>query len=389
MTVSLWIRETVGGKRRFVKPNKKKIYPDGTVFCLRYTTDGKRRWETLRVNTLTAALIERATKEAALLSEAPKAESPSAKRIKVEDAIATYLGTVAATRAHKTWLAYNLILNTFRDSCSKQHLDEIDKNDLTAFVVALKKDKQDDRTVANRVAGVVTFLRAHGIVTVTLRHSYTEKKVKAYSVEELRALNAASTDEELQIWQFFLGTGFREDEVAHACDTDVDFKMKTITVLEKRQWNWKPKDKEERTVPVPDALIELLKVRKSMHPDGWLIFPNTEGNPEGHFLKLLKKRALAAGLNCGHCTGTIRGKEVSCKDAPCCEHWILHRFRKTFATLHHANGVGARTIQGWLGHESLETTLRYLADAELGSEKTRSQVNGSFAEIDRQGSHQI
>jgi hypothetical protein len=29
---------------------------------------------------------------------------------------------------------------------------------------------------------------------------YTEKKVEAYSVEEIRALNAASTDEELQIW---------------------------------------------------------------------------------------------------------------------------------------------------------------------------------------------
>jgi integrase/recombinase XerD len=118
--------------------------------------------------------------------------------------------------------------------------------------------------------------------------------VKAYSVEELRALNAASTDEELQIWQFFLGTGFREDEVAHACDTDVDFKLKTISVLEKRQWNWNPKDKEERTVPIPDSLLEILKVRKAMHPDGWLIFPNSEGNPQGHFLRMLKERALAA-----------------------------------------------------------------------------------------------
>jgi integrase len=384
MTVSLWIRETVGGKRRYVKPNKKRNYPESTVFCLRYTAEGKRRWKTLHVISLNAALAARATKEAALLSEAPTVTSPPAKRIKVDDAIATYLSTVAATRAHKTWLAYNLTLNTFRKSCAKEYLDEIERSDLTGFVIGLKKDGQDDRTVANRVAGVVTFIRTHGIVTATPRHKYTEKKVKAYSVEELRALIAASTDEELQIWQFFLGTGFREDETAHACDTDVDFNMKTISVLEKRQWNWKPKDKEERTVPIPDSLVELLRVRKSMHADGWLIFPNTEGNPQGHFLRMLKERAFAARLNCGHCTGTLDGKAVSCKDVACCEHWTLHRFRKTFATLHHANGVPARTIQLWLGHESLETTLRYLADAEFVSEKTRSQVNGSFAEIERE-----
>lgn len=109
--------------------------------------------------------------------------------------------------------------------------------------------------------------RAHGITNVTLRHKYTEKKVKAYSVEELRALNAASTDEELQIWQFFLGAGFREDEVAHACDTDVDFKLRNISVLEKRQWNWKPKDKEERTVPIPNSLVELLMVLATVSVD--------------------------------------------------------------------------------------------------------------------------
>ena len=92
MIVSLWIRETVGGKRTYRKPNKKKLYPNGTVFCLRYSIDGKRRWETLDVTNLKAALAARATK---------------------------YLSTVAATRAHKTWLAYNLILNEFRKSCTK------------------------------------------------------------------------------------------------------------------------------------------------------------------------------------------------------------------------------------------------------------------------------
>jgi site-specific recombinase XerD len=87
----------------------------------------------------------------------------------VDDAIGAYLTTVAAIRAHNTWLAYNLALSKFRKSCTKPYVDQIDKSDLTAFVVARKRGGQDDRTVSNRVGGVVTFLRAHGI-TGTLRH---------------------------------------------------------------------------------------------------------------------------------------------------------------------------------------------------------------------------
>ena len=57
----------------------------------------------------------------------------------------------------------------------------------------------------------------------------------------------------------------------------------------------------------------------------------------------------------------------------------LQKFRRSFATIHHRNGVDARTIQHWLGHSSLETTLRYLHPADACSAKTRAQVNNSFA----------
>ena len=100
MNVSLWIRETAanGKRRRYVKPNKKRIYPEGTVFCLRYAANGKRRWETLDVNNLNAALRERAIKEAALLSDVPAAAPALPKRVRVDDAMSSYLGTVSATR---------------------------------------------------------------------------------------------------------------------------------------------------------------------------------------------------------------------------------------------------------------------------------------------------
>jgi integrase len=67
-----------------------------------------------------------------------------------------------------------------------------------------------------------------------------------------------------------------------------------------------------------------------------------------------------------------------------CHHWGLHRFRKTFATMHHEAGVSARTIQRWLRHSSLDTTLRYLAGSDDKSEKTRTKVNSSFAAIGQQ-----
>jgi len=39
----------------------------------------------------------------------------------------------------------------------------------------------------------------------------------------------------------------------------------------------------------------------------------------------------------------------------------------------------ARTIQRWLRHSSLDTTLRYLAASDDRSERTREQVNNTFA----------
>jgi integrase len=56
----------------------------------------------------------------------------------------------------------------------------------------------------------------------------------------------------------------------------------------------------------------------------------------------------------------------------------LHKFRRTYATLHHENGVPIRTLMGWLGHSDLETTIRYLAAADPGSQRTRALVDKSW-----------
>jgi integrase len=96
----------------------------------------------------------------------------------------------------------------------------------------------------------------------------------------------------------------------------------------------------------------------------------------------LKNLALRAGLNCGSCVNKVG---QSCGEHPVCDRWELHKFRKTFATLHHESGVSARTLQAWLGHSSLETTLAYLKVADVRSERTRAQVNNTFAQFAQPG----
>ena len=110
--------------------------------------------------------------------------------------------------------------------------------------------------------------------------------------------------------------------------------------------------------------MELLKERKAASNSPW-IFPNADGEPEGHFLRSLKRIARTAGLNCGKCdckrNGQIVRNACSLPGGECHEHY-LHRLRKSRATFWHEKcpNISIRTIQVWLGHKSLDTTQKYL-----------------------------
>ena len=200
--------------------------------------------------------------------------------------------------------------------------------------------------------------------------------VSSYQPEEITKLLAAADQEESEILQFFLFTGSRDQEVQYATWRDVDFSAKTFTVSEKLDLQWSPKDSEEGSIPIPDSLVEALQNRRKRYPGTRLIFPTTHGKPNGHFLRGLKRLAFRTGMNCGHCYNKVG---QCCATKPVCKRFELHRFRKTFATMHHEAGVPVRTISRWLRHSDLETTLRYLAASDDKSEKTRAQVNNTFA----------
>jgi integrase/recombinase XerD len=194
-------------------------------------------------------------------------------------------------------------------------------------------------------------------------------------------------------YHFFLASGERDQEVKYTTWRDINFSDKTASVTEKPDWNFHPKDFEERAIPLPDYLIAALAERRRDSPLVTLVFDNGYGRPEGHFLKKLKKLALRAGLNCGQCIrlDTLKSEPCrkhelceqrtckSCRYHPVCTLFSLHKFRRTFASMLMEAQPEVRTIQHLLGHSDISTTLRYLRVADIRSPKMRLQINNSFA----------
>lgn len=96
-------------------------------------------------------------------------------------------------------------------------------------------------------------------------------------------------------------------------------------------------------MPEPQRLTLLLKAHPA-RKNSPFVFPSPRGNRELHMLDKCKEIARRAKLD------------------P--ERFHLCKFRSTYATRMLRAGFDVRTVQHWMGHKSLETTMRYLSPAK-------------------------
>jgi integrase len=276
--------------------------------------------------------------------------------------IADYLEEIKLGRKDKTYAAYDLSLRYFSESCSKMYVDEIERKDLLKFAAFLRDEKgQATRTCWNKFANVMSFLKAQGVRGLVGKNDwprFVEEEPEIYEKEELNALFAACDADERLWFEFFLMTGMREQEVMYTYWSDVNFRAGTVRVSHKPDRAWTPKTYKEREMPIPKKLVETLKTWRAKC-DGKcpLVFPTTGCQPKLDFLDCLKAAAERAELEKG-------------------SFW-LHKFRATFATWSLWAGVDLRTVQLWLGHTDMESTMRYLKPAR--NQAVREKVNEIFA----------
>ena len=276
--------------------------------------------------------------------------------------VADYLEEVKLSKKPKTLAAYGTALNYFVESCHKLSLEEIERKDLLKYAAFLRDEKeQSPRSCWNKFSNVMTFLKAQGIRGLALKNDwprFTEEEPEIYEREELDKLFKACDGEERLWYEFFLMTGMREQEVMYTYWSDVSFAASTVRVSHKADRGWTPKAYKEREIPLPKKLVNGLQAwRKKTDKNCDLVFPTAGCNPKLDFLDSLKAVAERAKLDK--------------------ENFWLHKFRATFATWSLWAGVDLRTVQQWLGHSDMESTMRYLKPSR--SQHVRDKVNEIFA----------
>ncbi|HEX4169948.1 MAG TPA: site-specific integrase [Bryobacteraceae bacterium] len=297
------------------------------IFAPRYEDGGKRRWKKVGkdpAKAITALLrqehIERGREMGLPTVGDTQSITASGDKREISTAIKNYLDALEIRTKRRTLNAYTKALAFFSDTVDVQYLEDLRREHVLRYLAAIHLTRVSSRTIANRLGYVQTFLHVHkldGLLVAKDRPKYTKRAPNAYNKEFLRTLFAACSDEQRILFEFFLHSGCREQEVMHACWPDIDPARKILSVREKPDLDWTLKDYEERTIPLSSEIVAKLKARRKSRPDDRLIFPTRDGKPDGHFLRTLKIAALRAGLNCGHCRNKNR---LSCAKHPVCKH---------------------------------------------------------------------
>ncbi len=357
-------------------------HPEGAYYIEWYESGKRRRKSVGRDADVAFAEQQRQVHLLAAVAHGVDVVRPQEpKQVLLSIACSEFLEAIRQQRRPKTYKQYEVALRYFQECCGPNaRVGEISRKDLLRFSAFLQNEKGlAARTSWTKFAVAVQLLNEHGKGGLLKRNdwpSYVESEPETYTDEELTQFFAACRIDEQVLFETFLMSGLREQEVQCLYKNDVDLKEQVLRVSAKKELGFIPKNWEHREVPMPDRLVSSLRRHIAALPaESRLIFATTGAQKDHHFLEACKRIAYRAGLNCGRC----EDGEKACSAGPHCHNWYLHKFRSTFATKHLRNGVDLRTVQAWMGHKDLASTMRYLQPAR--GKDVLDKVNNTFGAL--------
>jgi integrase len=342
-------------------------HPEGRYY-LEWYQEGKRRRQPVAsfdqvLSAARAKSIELNARKAGILLLSDATAVVESDRITMAAAIDQYLEYVETQRSLRTYRTYRPTLDALlRNSYAKTYVDEVTREDILKFMSDCFNLGLGARTVYDKLVVVLQLFKRHGrtgLLETNDWPDYVETIRPIYEPEEIAMMLQHAEPDEALLIKFLVTSGFRDREARYLLWRDIDFRHCIVRVTAKPLWKFHPKNYEERIVPLPTAMIEQLQRFKAARDAvaSHLVFPNSRGKPDSLHIEVVKQVAYRAKLNCGQCV-TKHGNK--CADGPYCQGFFLHKFRHTFATEHLRHGVDIRTLQTWMGHRDIQSTMVYL-----------------------------
>jgi integrase len=350
----------IRGKEKTHREGNYYAYNSGQWIPLGPDALEAQREQHRRLNALTGLHV---VNDSGKITRMPDIPTPGLGRKRIKDEIAAYLDNlVLSKRPAKTVRMRRNFLNAFADLIGKEFCDEYNREDVIKFRNNLTGQNYRLKYIDTQMNVVVTFFKQWVKMPIALDKrdwlDFSPNDPEPYTDGEIVAMESSAKEDFNLLVRLFRSTGCRLQEITHLHGTDVDGRTKELIIREKpctdcpdcraRGGWWKPKTEAgARRIPLSDRLVAELRPRKG------LLFPDKHGKVEQHMLREIQR--------------AVRGSGVP--------NVKLHRFRDTFATNKLRDGVDWRTLQRWLGHETIDQVMEYAAWLDSQSEAARAHAN--------------
>jgi integrase len=325
---------------------------------------GGKQWVRLAARTIADAKTEAQKAQDVMDAERKGVPivAPNGEQSRLSIRIEEYLREIEANKSVATYKAYSRSLELFKESCRRANLEDVSREDVLAFKVYLKKhDDIGERSAFNNFLNVMIFLKWAGHKVNIKKNDWPPKPERdpdEYTDEEIEAMMKVADENDRLLLKAFLNSGMRDGEMAHFTYGDIDVKHSLWKVRPKAGHTLKTKEAQRR-IPVGEWLTKKImeKKVKESKTDQDLIFPNGQGNPDGHLIRVVQKVAEEAKV-----TGRVDD----------------HKFRSSAICRWLRAGVTVYDVMGYVGHKSPNTILRYYKKVNLEKKENRDIATKAF-----------
>ena len=267
----------------------------------------------------------------------------------LKDFAKEYLGWLERSRAETTYVRAELVLRTFIAYVGNLYLSAVNQRRIEQYQqerASTIKPTTINIEIRHLKAAFNKAVEWGYLKTNPFKHIKQlriEKPLPRFlAIEEINSLfNIIKDDKDRLLFAVYIYTGMRRKEALNLNWQDVDFDDKFIHIKN-------TKTKIPRIIPIHPKLYEMLLPYKKHEGKLFTVAPDTVTHR-------FKKYFRAIGKN----------------------DFRVHDLRHTFASQLVMSGVDLPTVQAFLGHTSITTTMIY---AHLSVEHMREAINHAFTE---------